>query len=74
MPIDKILAYKKGVQLQMIPTTPTNLPSEAKEYPRQVREFMLLKKVQRSSSPELNYLPSARKPDFDAIIRKYKKI
>jgi hypothetical protein len=72
MPLDKILAYKKG-GLAFTQTTPTSLPSESREYPKQVREYMLLKKVQRNTIPNLNFLPSTRKPDFDAIIRKYKK-
>jgi hypothetical protein len=74
MPLEKILAYKKGGNIVITQTTPTSLPSEATEYPRQVREILKLKKVLRDTNPELNFLPSTRKPDFDALIRKYKKI
>jgi hypothetical protein len=73
MPLDKILAYKKGGSNGITQTTPTSLPSEAKEYPRHVREILKLKKVQRITTPELKSLPSIRKPDFDMLIRKYKK-
>jgi hypothetical protein len=73
MPLDKILAYKKGGNTAITVISPTSLPSEAKQYPRQVREFLIMRKVQRITTPELNSLPSTRKPDFDALIRKYKK-
>ncbi len=73
MPLDKILAYKKGGNTAITVISPTSLPSEAKQYPRQVREILMLKKVQRFNAPELKSLPSSKKPDFDALIRKYKK-
>ena len=73
--LEKILSYKKGGTSNQFQTTITSLPSEAKEYPIQVeRTKMMLKKVAKSIEPKLQSLPSARKPDFHALIRKYKKI
>jgi hypothetical protein len=74
MQLEKYMAYKKNGNTAPPVANPTSLPSEATEYPERVREIMKLWLVRRSVSPQLNSLPSTRKIDFDALMKKYKKI
>lgn len=70
--MEKALAYRKDKQENSSQTILTSLPSQSKEYPGRVKEMMMMRKVQ-TTAPELNSLPSTRKPDLETIMRKYRK-